>query len=101
MKSLHVNLFSADFSRLELLCLVAEAPNSRSKLFSPEDLCARSNFPGRKSGDGPRMAGPRVDRKKCDIKLKKSKTLNRLSRRKKGMASNPLDFFLHFPNELC
>ena len=64
MKSLHVNLFSADFSRLELLCLVAEAPNSRSKLFSPEDLCARSNFPGRKSGDGPRMAGPRVDKKK-------------------------------------
>ena len=37
---------------------VAEAPNSRSKLFSPEDLWARSNFPGRKSGDGPRMAGP-------------------------------------------
>ena len=31
--------------------------------------------------------------------------LNRLSRRKKGMGSNPLfiipDFFLHFPNELC
>jgi hypothetical protein len=31
--------------------------------------------------------------------------LNRSSRRKKGMASNPLfiipDFFLHFPNELC
>ena len=30
---------------------------------------------------------------------------NRLSRRKRGMASNPLfiipDFFLHFPNELC
>ena len=67
MKSLHVNLFSADFSRLELLCLVAEAPNSRSKLFSPEDLCARSNFPGRKSGDGPRMAGPRVDQKKSDM----------------------------------
>ena len=75
MKSLHVNLFSADFSRLELLCLVAEAPNSRSKLFSPEDLCARSNFPGRKSGDGPRMAGPRVDKKNCDIKLGKSKNL--------------------------
>ena len=71
---------------------MAEAPNSRSKLFSPEDLCARSNFPGRKSGDGPRMAGPRVDRKKCDIKLKKFKTLNRLSRRKKGMT-----FFCIFP----
>ena len=32
-------------------------------------------------------------------------TLNRSSRRKRGMASNPLfiipDFFLHFPNELC
>jgi hypothetical protein len=32
-------------------------------------------------------------------------TFNRLSRRKRGMASNPLfiipDFFLHFPNELC
>ena len=31
--------------------------------------------------------------------------LNRSSRRKRGMASNPLfiipDFFLHFPNELC
>ena len=30
---------------------------------------------------------------------------NRSSRRKRGMASNPLftipDFFLHFPNELC
>ena len=31
--------------------------------------------------------------------------INRLSRRKRGMASNPLfiipDLFLHFPNELC
>ena len=36
--------------------------------------------------------------------LKFSKPLNRSSRRKRGMASNPLfiipDFFLHFPNEL-
>ena len=49
----------------------------------------------------------RIRNKTCCIKRPwiATSVLNRSSRRKRGMASNPLfiipDLFLHFPNELC
>ena len=45
-----------------------------------------------------------IKRKDHEIQDDDCKIINRLSRRKRGMVSNPLfiipDFFLHFPNEL-
>ena len=46
-----------------------------------------------------------IKRKDHEIQDDDGKIINRLSRRKRGMVSNPIfiipDFFLHFPNEPC